>query len=163
MSGKPPRLSHVEMTQVVLPGDANAHGNLFGGRLAQWIDVCAAVAAHRHAAANVVTANIDDLHFLAPVRVGDIVVLRSSVNYAGHTSMEVGVKVFSETPGNMRQHHMATAYLTFVAIDRRGKPCEVPPVAPETDDDRRRLREAKIRRTRRLQARRALLRRRQED
>lgn len=154
LKAKPPRVSHVEMTQVVLPGDANPYGHLFGGRLAQWIDMCAGVAAHRHAAGNVVTANIDDLHFLAPVHIGDIVVLRAAVNFTGRTSMEVGVKVVAEKPGESTQRHTATAYLTFVAIDARGRPRAVPPLKPETEEERCRLVDAQRRRAHRLSARR---------
>jgi acyl-CoA hydrolase len=138
------------MTQVVLPGDANPHGSTFGGRILQWVDLCAAVAAHRHARAAVVTASMDDVHFLLPIAVGDIVVLQAQVNYAGRTSMEVGVRVMAEDVRSGRRRHAVTAYVTFVAVDQAGRPKPVPPLAPQTDDDRRRLAAAQERRARRL-------------
>jgi acyl-CoA hydrolase len=156
------RLSHVEMTQVVLPGDTNPYGNAFGGRLMQWIDIAAAVAAHRHAKSNVVTASIDDLHFLERVRLGDIVVLMASVNWAGRTSMEVGVRILAERPAG-GQRHAATAYLTFVAIDRRGRPRRVPAAIAETAEERRRQADAHRRRERRLELRREILLRRARE
>jgi len=160
MTRKPaqsPAPSRVEMTQVVLPGDTNAHGNVFGGRLMQWIDIAGAVAAHRHARSNVVTASIDDLHFVEPIRLGDIVVLRASVNWAGRTSMEVGVRILAERPGGSKQTHAASAYLTFVSINRRGRPTRVPALLPDTADDRRRHAAAMLRRDRRLELRRQIL------
>jgi acyl-CoA hydrolase len=154
-----PARSRVEMTQVVLPGDTNPHGNVFGGRLMQWIDIAGAVAAHRHSRGNVVTASIDDLHFVEPIRLGDIVVLKSSVNWVGRTSMEVGVRILAERPGSIVQSHAASAYLTFVAIDRRGRPARVPALLAETADDRRRAAAALRRRQRRLELRREILKR----
>lgn len=139
------------MTQIVLPGDANSLGNAFGGRIMQWIDVAAGVAARRHAGFVAVTASMDSLVFHRPIRLGDIVVLRASVNRAWRTSMEVGVWVEYETEGENRPIHAASAYLTFVAIDPQGLPRSVPRLAPETDDDRRRYEAADRRRTRRLQ------------
>ena len=152
-----PAPSRVDMTQVVLPGDSNAHGNLFGGRLMQWIDIAGAVAAHRHARSNVVTASIDDLHFVEPIRLGDIVVLKASVNWVGRTSMEVGVRILAERPGSAKQTHAASAYLTFVAINRRGRPTRVPALLPDTPDERRRQAAAAHRRERRLELRREIL------
>jgi acyl-CoA hydrolase len=135
------RTSQVEMTQVVLPGDTNHHGTVFGGKVMQWIDICGGVAAHRHARSDVVTASMDELHFLASAHLGDIVVLRSSVNAVGRSSMEVGVKIWSESPETGERRHTASAYVTFVAIDDKSKPREVPQVIPETPDERRRLAE----------------------
>ena len=163
LRGRPVRQSRVEMTQVVLPGDSNPYGNAFGGRLMQWIDIAGAVAAHRHARSNVVTASIDDLHFLAPAKMGDIVVLLASVNSVGKTSMEVGVRILFERPGRDGQTHAASAYLTFVAIDRRGRPRRVPALIPETRDERRRQDEAESRRARRLELRREIVARRERE
>jgi len=157
--GRAVRLSRVEMTQVVLPGDTNPYGNVFGGRLMQWIDIAGAVAAHRHARANVVTASIDDLHFVEPVRLGDIVVLLACVNWVGTTSMEVGVRVLYERPGSGKQTHAASAYLTFVAMDKRSRPIQVPRALTETAAERRRKAAAERRRARRLELRREILKR----
>lgn len=140
-SGRTVRTSQVEMTQVVLPGDTNHHGTVFGGKVMQWIDICGGVAAHRHAQSDVVTASMDELHFLAPARLGDIVVLRSSVNAVGRSSMEVGVKIWSESPETGERRHTASAYVTFVSIDGKSRPREVPNLIPETPDERRRLAE----------------------
>src|SRR5205085_1066526 len=117
---RPVRDSQSEMVEVVLPNDANPLGNLLGGRLMHLIDVAGALACHRHARSFVVTASTDHLDFLAPVHVGDLLVLRSSVNRAFHTSMEVGVKVWVENYIAVTKRHVSSAYLTFVAVDRRG-------------------------------------------
>lgn len=127
-----------EMTEIVLPNDANPLNALLGGRLMHWIDLAGAMAAHRHSRAYVVTASIDHMDFLVPVRVGDFVVLRSSVNRVFHTSMEVGVKVWVENYRSQQHHHVSSAYLTFVAIDASGNKVTVPPVVPETEDQKRR-------------------------
>ncbi|MEK6608479.1 MAG: acyl-CoA thioesterase [Myxococcota bacterium] len=152
------RLSRVEMTEVVLPGDTNPYGSAFGGRLMQWMDIAGAVAAHRHARGNVVTASVDDVHFVAPVRLGDIVVLRASVNRAWGSSMEVGVKIVAENPdARYTTRHTSTAYLTFVAIDARGHPRRVPAVVAKSADEKRRFAKAEGRRVRRLRLRRERL------
>ena len=109
------------------------------------------------------TASIDDLHFVEPIRLGDIVVLKASVNWVGRTSMEVGVRILAERPGGNRQTHAASAYLTFVAINRRGKPSRVPALLAETADDRRRSAAAARRRQRRLELRREILERHQRE
>src|SRR5580658_1481818 len=127
-----------EMTEIVLPNDANPLNALLGGRLMHWIDLAGAMAAHRHSRAYVVTASVDHMDFLVPVRVGDFVVLRSSVNRAYHTSMEVGVKVWVENYRSQQNRHVSSAYLTFVAIDEAGNKLPVPPVVPETEDEKRR-------------------------
>lgn len=138
---------------MVLPGDANSLGTAFGGKIMQWIDVAAAVAARRHAGCVAVTASMDSLTFHSPIRQGEVVVLRASVNRAWRTSMEVGVRVEHEGEDG-RLTHAASAYLTFVAVDREGKPRPVPPVAPQSDEDRRRHVEAERRRARRLERKR---------
>ena len=152
--GSPVSASKVEMTEIVFPNDANPLGNVMGGRVMQWIDVCAAISAGRHARTPVVTASVDRIDFLHPVRVGSIVVLFASVNFAGRTSMEVGVKVYSESRASGTRSHVASAYLTFVSLDHdTGKPRPVMPVIPESDDQKRRHAEAQKRREARLRAR----------
>jgi acyl-CoA hydrolase len=135
---RPVRESVSEMTEIVLPNDANPLNALLGGRLMHWIDLAGALAAHRHSRAYVVTASVDHMDFLVPVRVGDLVILRSAVNRAFHTSMEVGVKVWVENYRSLQNRHVSSAYLTFVAIDAAGNRIPVPPVIPETEDEKRR-------------------------
>lgn len=138
------------MTEIVLPSHANALGTIFGGRIMSWIDIAGAIAAGRHARRVVVTASIDALHFVAPVKVGHVVHIRASVNYAGRTSMEVGVRVDSENPITGTMTHTATAYLTFVALDDNGRPSGVPPILAETPEEKRRFESAKTRRESRV-------------
>jgi acyl-CoA hydrolase len=140
------RDSQSEMTEIVLPNDANPLGSLLGGRLMHWIDMAGALAAHRHSRSYVVTASIDHMDFLVPVRVGDLVVLRSSVNRVFHTSMEVGVKVWVESYLHDECQHVSSAYLTFVAVDASGKHLPVPVVVPESDEQKRRYNDAGARR-----------------
>src|SRR5712692_991797 len=121
MRPRPVCESKSEMTEIVLPNDANPLNALLGGRLMHWIDMAAAMAAHRHSRQYVVTASIDHLDFLVPVRVGDIVILRSSVNRVYRTSMEVGVKVWVENYHTESNQHVSSAYLTFVAVDATGR------------------------------------------
>jgi len=135
---RPVRESISEMAELVLPNDANPLNALLGGRLMHWIDLAGAMAAHRHSRAYVVTASIDHMDFLVPVRVGDFVILRSSVNRVFHTSMEVGVKVWVENYRAEQSHHVSSAYLTFVAVDAAGNKMAVPPVVPETEEEKRR-------------------------
>ncbi|RMG19413.1 MAG: acyl-CoA thioesterase [Deltaproteobacteria bacterium] len=141
------------MTQIVLPTHTNRFGTVFGGQIASWIDICAAVAAMRHSGTLAVTASMDSLHFLHGARQGDVVTLRSQVNLVGRTSMEVGVRVESEDPVTGARHHTASAYLTFVAVDAQGCPQPVPPLRLETDEDRRRHEKAQRRRAARLRER----------
>jgi acyl-CoA hydrolase len=140
------RESQSEMTHLVLPNDANPLGALLGGTLMHWIDLAGALAAHRHAHSYVVTASIEHLDFLVPVQVGDLVILRSSVNRAFHSSMESGVKVWVENYLSGTRQHVSSAYLTFVAVDRHGRHLPVPEVLPETDEQRRRYDDAGRRR-----------------
>src|SRR5947209_5292605 len=135
---RPVNASHSEMAEIVLPNDANPLGALLGGRLMHWIDLAGAMSAHRHTRSYVVTASIDHLDFLVPVHVGDLVILKSSVNRAFNTSMEVGVKVWVESYIAGTRRHVSTAYLTFVAVDRNGRHLPVPPIVPESQDERRR-------------------------
>jgi len=148
---KTPRASRVVMTESVLPGDGNPLGTAFGGRIAQWIDVAAAIACQRHCRQRVVTASMDDLHFLKPIRVGMTVELRAQVNATFRTSMESGVRIESENPLTGERAHVCTAYLTFVAQDEKGRPVPVPALVLETDEDRRREHDAKRRRAVRLE------------
>lgn len=143
---RPVRDSQSEMAEIVLPNDANPIGSLLGGRLMHWIDLAGAMAAHRHSRHYVVTASIDHLDFLVPVRVGDLVILRSSVNRVFHTSMEVGVKVWVENYIHDTCQHVSSAYLTFVATDPSGRRLPVPAVIPETEDQKRRYEDAGRRR-----------------
>lgn len=146
LTPRPVRDSQSEMAEIVLPNDANPLGALLGGRLMHWIDLAGALAAHRHSRNYVVTASVDHIDFLVPVRVGDLVILRSSVNRVFSTSMEVGVKVFVEDYIADTAQHVASAHLTFVAIDGAGKRLKVAPVVPETDEQRRRYDDAGRRR-----------------
>lgn len=147
---RPVRESQSEMAEVVLPNDANPLGNLLGGRLMHLIDIAGAMAAHRHSRSYVVTASMDHLDFLAPVHVGDLLVMRSSVNRAFRTSMEVGVKCWVENYITGQTRHVSSAYLTFVAVDREGRRLQVPPVIPETADEKRRYEGAGRRREYRM-------------
>ena len=134
------------MAEIVLPNDANPLNALLGGRLMHWIDLAGALAAHRHSRNYVVTASIDHLDFVVPVRVGDLVILRSSVNRAFHTSMEVGVKVWVENYISGNRQHVSSAYLTYVAVDAHGRHLPVSQVIPETADEKRRFEDAGRRR-----------------
>src|SRR5271163_1881376 len=127
LTPRPVRDSQSEMTEIVLPNDANPLAALLGGRLMHWIDLAGAMAVHRHARSYAVTASVDHIDFLVPVRVGDLVILRSSVNRVFHTSVEVGVKVFVENYIADTAQHVASAYLTFVAIDSKGTRLKVAP------------------------------------
>lgn len=145
-----PSRTIVEMNQLVLPQHTNAHGTAFGGTIMGWIDICAAMSAQRYARRAVVTASIDQIDFLEPIRLGQLVNLRSMVNYVGRTSMEVGVRVDAEDTLTGDRVHALSAYVTFVALDGRGKPVEVPRLSLETPTERLRWDEAKARRDRRL-------------
>lgn len=148
---KPVSQSKTIFTQTMLPSDANPFGNVHGGEIVKLIDACAGAAAARHARARVVTARIDELSFVAPVYVGDLVTACASVNDVGTASMEVGVRVEAENTLSGKIVHVASAYLVFVAIDDQGKPTAVPPLVAETDEEKRRMTAAKDRRALRLQ------------
>jgi acyl-CoA hydrolase len=152
---KPMSGSRVEMTQMVLPGDTNSQGNIFGGRVMQVIDITAAVAALRHARKPVNTVFIDRLDFKHPIKMGHIVILFAQVEYAGTTSMEIGVEVFSENPLSGERIKTTTAHVVFVALDEHGKPTQVPAVIAETDEERKRYDSAKNRREQRVRQRQA--------
>jgi acyl-CoA hydrolase len=148
--------SATEMVQVVLPNDANPLGFILGGTVMHLIDIAGAIACHRHTRSLLVTAAVDGLEFLHPIKVGDLIILRSRVTCTFTTSLEVEVEVFSEETITGKRRMTSRAYLTFVAIDRDGQKQRVPPLLIETDDDRRRCEEAHRRRAERL-ARRAHL------
>jgi len=154
MEGKRPSDSAVESRYLLMPHHANPYGTAFGGVIIAWIDMIASMAAQRHCGKEVVTASIDSLSFKEPIRVGDHVVLKASVNYVGHTSMEVGVRVIREDPYSSKQIIATTAHLTFVALGKDKHPCPVAPILPETADEKRRHENAKLR----VQARKDLLR-----
>lgn len=143
-------ISEVTMTELVLPSHTNSLKSIFGGVIMSWIDIAGAISAQRHSKSSVVTASIDALNFEAPVYEGWVVNLKAKVNYVGKTSMEVGVRVDAENPRTGQIFKTAKAYLTFVAIDPQGKPRAVPELDLETDEDRRRFSEGKIRKERRL-------------
>ncbi|PWU13919.1 MAG: acyl-CoA thioesterase [Bdellovibrio sp.] len=141
------------MTELVLPSHTNSLGSVFGGVIMSWIDICGAIAAQRHSCRDVVTAAIDDLHFIAPVYKGWVVNLKANVNFCARSSMEVGVRVDAENPRTGDLFHTASAYLTFVALDTLGKPTPVPPLELINSDDIRRHKEAQLRRQLRLKRR----------
>lgn len=142
---KTPRDSAVEARHIIMPHNANHLGIAFGGTLVSWIDMAAVMAAERHSGMKVVTAGIDRLSFLAPCHSGDHIILRASVNYVGHTSMEVGVQVMKENPFTGEKVKTTNAYLTFVAFDRSERPMPLPPIEPQTPEEIRRYENAKIR------------------
>jgi acyl-CoA hydrolase len=153
---KPVSESRVEVTQMVMPGDANSLGTAFGGKVMQWTDLAAAMAAMRHARLPVVTVSVDQLTFLAPVRIGHMAILVAQVNAVFSTSMEVGVEVQTEDPRTGARRKCCDAFLTFVALGADNRPTTIPPLRPEDDDERRREREARVRRDARLALRAAL-------
>ena len=146
--------SRVEMAQIVLPGDANARGTAFGGRVVQWMDLAAAVAAHRHARMPCVTVSIDQLTFLAPIRIGAIVTIHAQVNAVFASSMEIEVVVEVEDPDTGDRQKACDAFLTFVALGPEGKPSRAPLLLPQTEDEVARAKAAEERRAARLASRR---------
>jgi len=144
-----PRESQHETSELMMPQDANVLGHVFGGVILSMMDKAAAVAAFRHARAACVTVSIDRVDSREPIHVGDLVVMKASVNFVGRTSMEVGVRVEAEELTTGRRRHTNSCYLTFVAIDRNGRPLHVPALAPQTDDEKRRHDAARARRRRR--------------
>jgi acyl-CoA hydrolase len=150
LRARPVNASRTEMVEVMLPQDANPLGNVLGGRVMHLIDIAGAIAMHRHCRSLAVTASVDHLDFLNPIRVGELIVLEAQVNRAFHTSVEVGVNVFSENYITGERKHTTMAYLTFVAIDESGKHQEVPPLLVKTAEEKRRYREAGARRNARL-------------
>ncbi len=148
--GKPVRDSISEYSELALPNDANGLGNVLGGKVMHLVDLAGALAAIRHARRPAVTLSVDSLRFLHPVHIGELIVLRSSVNRVFHTSMEVGVKVTTENLMTGACLHTCSAYLTFVALDENRRPTPIAPVIAETEEEKRRYREAGERREYRL-------------
>jgi acyl-CoA hydrolase len=144
------RESRSEYSEICLPNDSNLLGHMLGGRVMHLVDLCGAIAGMRHARSTVVTASIDQMTFLHPVHLGELVLLKSQVNRVFRTSMEVGVKVWVENLYTREQRHTSSAYLTFVAVDREGNRIVLPQVVPESADDERRFIEAAARRAHRL-------------
>ena len=145
--------SRAEYSELAMPNDANPLGSLFGGKVMALVDLAASIAAHRHARGPVVTASVDNMNFLYPVRIGELVMCYSQVNRVFRTSMEVGVRVMVENMSTGEKRHTSSAYLTFVALGPDGARVPLPPVIPETDDERRRYEEALLRREARLRLR----------
>jgi acyl-CoA hydrolase len=151
LAGKPVSASRSEMTEIVLPAQTNPLGKLLGGQVMHLVDMAAAMAAHRHSNSYVVTASVDYIDFRNPINLGEIVNLKSQVNRVFHTSMEVGVEVYSENAMTGERKHTTTAYVTFVAIDQYTRqPKTVPLLILKTAAERRRWREAGERRKVRL-------------
>ena len=150
MEGRPVCDSRAEYSELALPNDANGLGNVLGGTVMHLVDLCAAISAIRHARRVVVTASVDSLQFLHPVHIGELIMLRASVNRVFHLSMEVGVRVVTERLTTGEKLHTCSAYLTFVALDENGKPALIVPVIPETEDEKRRYQQAGERREYRL-------------
>lgn len=156
--GKPTSASRITLSHIMSAHDTNLLGTVHGGVVMKLVDDAAGAVAARHSEGPAVTGAMDEMAFLEPVRVGDLLMVKAQVNWVGRTSMEVGVRVMAERwneSGSAKQ--VASAYLVFVAVDAEGKPRHVPPVLPETDADRRRCQEAQIRRTHRLARRRAIV------
>jgi acyl-CoA hydrolase len=145
--------SQVETSEMMLPQNANVLGHVFGGVVLSLVDRTAAVAAFRHARLPVVTVSVDRVDFREPIRVGDLIVMKASVNFVGRTSMEIGVRIDAEDLLTGNRRHTNSCYLTFVAVDANGRPVEAPEVVPETDEERRRYAAAQDRRRRRLDER----------
>ncbi len=139
-----------DYAEICLPNDVNTLGNMLGGHVMHLVDLCGAIAAMRHARCAVVTASVDQMTFLHPIHLGELVRLKSQVNRVFRTSMEVGVKVWVENLQSPSLRHTSSAYLTFVALDKAGNRVVLPPVVPETDQEKRRFEEAAERRAYRL-------------
>ena len=152
-SSKFVRESILTMTELVLPQHTNQLGNLLGGQLMHWIDICAALAASKHSGKVCVTASVDKIDFKEPIKLGDVVTLIASVNRAFNTSVEVGVKVTGENYTKGIILHTNSAYLTFVGLDENGKPVKTFEIIPETNEEKRRYEEALKRRQQRLSSR----------
>lgn len=149
--GKTVQSSQVIMTELVLPSHTNTLGTIFGGVLMAWIDVAGAIASQRHCGCEVVTASIDQLNFVAPIKLGWVVNLKASVNFTGKTSMEVGVRVEAENPKTGELFHTASAYMTFVSLGSDGRPNQVRPLILESETEKRRFAGAQRRRELRLE------------
>ena len=145
MKKKTVKNTHVIMHELILPNDTNLLGNVLGGRVMHLMDMCAAMSAYKHARTAVVTASVDRLDFLAPAKMGEIMILKSSVNYTGISSMEVGIRIESENPKTGDIYHTSSAYLTFVSLNENGKPQGIDDIMPENDIENRRFKEGNVR------------------
>ena len=154
VQGRHPRESEAVISQLMMPQHANVIGNVFGGEVLALVDKVAAVAAIRHARRPCVTVSVDKVDFREPILVGELVTALARVNFSGRTSMEVGVKVMAENILTGDRRHTNSCYLTYVALDDQGRPTPVPPVIPETEDEKRRFERARKRRTNRVMERR---------
>ena len=148
--------SHVVMTEIVYPSHTNALDTVFGGVVMSWVDIAGSISALRYCGKTVVTASIDDVHFIAPAYKGEIINLKACVNYVHNTSMEVEVRVDSENPITGKFCHIISAYLTFVALDKNKKPTPIPPLKVETEEEKKKFEQAKQRRQWRLERRKQL-------
>jgi len=146
LKGKKPAESAMMTARLMMPTDANVLGNVFGGAIMRYMDEAAAIVAWRHAGRNVVTASIDRMNFFAPVYVGNLLILKASVNYVGTTSMEIGVRIEAQDPSTRKGVHAGSCYLTYVALDEKGKPTPISPLTVTTATERRRFGEASARR-----------------
>jgi acyl-CoA hydrolase len=151
LTEKTPSQSSTTVIRIMMPMDANVAGNVFGGTILRLIDEVASIVAFKHARSNVVTASIDRMDFYSPVYIGDLLRFIASINYAHKTSMEIGVRVEAENPLTGQVRHTGTCFLTYVALDKNGKPVQVPRLALQTDEEKRRWTEAENRRKLRLQ------------
>ena len=155
LTPRPVSASHTTMSELMMPNMANNMGNVFGGVILSLVDRVAAVAATRHARRPCVTVSVDQVNFREPIYLSELVTAQASVNFTGKTSMEVGVRIESENLLTGKRRHTNSCYVTYVAVDERGRPTVVPPVLPETDDEKRRYRAAEARRQHRLKERRS--------
>jgi acyl-CoA hydrolase len=146
LKAKKPSESAMMTARLMMPTDANVLGNVFGGAIMRYMDEAAAIVAWRHAGGNVVTASIDRMNFFAPVYVGNLLILKASVNYVGTTSMEIGVRIEAQDPSTRKGIHAGSCYLTYVALDEKGKPTAIPPLMVTTATEKRRFKEAAARR-----------------
>lgn len=160
MEARTPAQSRTVLSIQMDVGDANLSGNVHGGVIMRLVDNACGIAAVRHSGGRVVTAAMDEMSFIEPVFLGEVVTLYAQVNDVGRTSMEIGARVEAENPRTGERRHVSSAYLVFVALDKDGNPRPVPPLRPETDEERRRMEEAKIRRQHRLARKEAILNRR---
>jgi acyl-CoA hydrolase len=156
LTPKPSSVSRITLSRQMEVTDANIAGNVHGGSIMKMVDTAAGLAAAKHCGGLAVTAAMDEMTFLEPVYLGDVVTVKASVNEAFHTSMEVGVRVEAENVSTGRKVHTSSAYLVFVAIDEQGKPRPIPPLLAETDEERQRQREARLRREARLARKRVI-------
>ena len=145
MEGKTPTDSIVSTRYLIMPEHTNHYGTAFGGIIMSWIDIVAAMVAERHCGHEAVTVSIDKISFVAPIYVGEHVIIKASVNYVGTTSMEIGVLVMKENPRTRERIKATSAYLTFVGLDKEKKPVKIPPLIPQTEDEKRRFNNGEIR------------------